>query len=117
MPLLTATSYCVTAGPTCISTTVPLISKSANTLSKIIDLEFYAHLGDIIRGYADPVLDAPENMRECMDEMVRRYLNQAVCPVLMTVGNHDTNAMWYDAFSAPTLVSSSVDISSYFISS
>lgn len=74
------------------------IGNNINTLSKIIDLEFYAHLGDIIRGYEDPVLDAPENMRECMDEMVRRYLNQAVCPVLMTIGNHDTNVMWYDKF-------------------
>ena len=74
------------------------IGNNINTLSKIIDLEFYAHLGDIIRGFEDPVLDAPENMRECMDEMVRRYLNNAVCPVLMIIGNHDTNVMWYDKF-------------------
>ncbi len=74
------------------------IGNNINTLSKIIDFQFYAHLGDIIRGYEDPVLDAPENMRNCMDEIVRRYLNEAVCPVLMTIGNHDTNVMWYDKF-------------------
>lgn len=74
------------------------IGNNINTLSKIIDLEFYAHLGDIIRGYDHPVLDAPDNMRNCMDEMVNRYLKDAVCPVLMTIGNHDTNVMWYDVF-------------------
>lgn len=74
------------------------IGNNINTLSKIIDMQFYAHLGDIIRGYEDPVLDAPENMRECMDEMVRRYTNNGVCPALMAIGNHDTNVMWYDKY-------------------
>lgn len=69
-----------------------------SNLSNTIDLSFYAHLGDIIRGYEDPVLDDPDNMRKSMDEMVRRYTEGANCPVMMTVGNHDANSMWFNKY-------------------
>lgn len=74
------------------------VGLTMNYLSNTIDLNFFAHLGDVIRGYADAQIDSPENMRESMDEIVRRYTEEANCPVMMTVGNHDANSMWYNAF-------------------
>lgn len=63
-------------------------------LSNFVELDFYANLGDLVRGYSIQDIDSPENMRACMDELVKRYTQNAKCPVMMTVGNHDTNIMW-----------------------
>ena len=56
------------------------------------DFDFISVLGDIVRGYTQDV-DNPNNMRECMDDVVARY-TMANSPVLITVGNHDANHMW-----------------------
>lgn len=74
------------------------VGYNINYLSNTIDLNFYAHLGDIIRGYSDPQIDSPSNMRNCMNEIVKRYTEEANCAVMMTVGNHDANSMWYNEF-------------------
>ncbi len=74
------------------------VGTNMNYLSNTIDLNFFAHLGDVIRGYADAQIDSPENMRNSMDEIVRRYTEDAACAVMMTVGNHDANSMWYNEF-------------------
>lgn len=63
-------------------------------LSHFVEMDFVGHLGDIIRGYSVEDIDSPENMRACMDDMVNRFVNNAKIPVMMTVGNHDTNSMW-----------------------
>lgn len=63
-------------------------------LSYFVDMDFVGHLGDIVRGYSVEDIDSPENMRACMDDMVNRFVNNAKIPVMMTVGNHDTNSMW-----------------------
>ncbi len=71
-----------------------LPGRNMAAMSHFIDLKFVGNLGDIVRGYSVQDIDSPENMRACMDDMVNRYLENAKCPVIMTVGNHDTNAMW-----------------------
>ncbi len=81
--------------------TDPDVGTNLNNLSNTIDLEFYAHLGDIIRGYSDASIDSPDNMRNSMDEIVRRYTEEAGCAVMMTVGNHDANSMWYNEYKDP----------------
>ena len=63
-------------------------------LSHFVPMDFVGHLGDIVRGYSVEDIDSPENMRACMDDMVNRFVNNAKVPVMMTVGNHDTNSMW-----------------------
>lgn len=63
-------------------------------LSYFVEMDFVGHLGDIVRGYSVEDIDSPENMRACMDDMVNRFVNNAKVPVMMTVGNHDTNSMW-----------------------
>ena len=63
-------------------------------LSHFVEMDFVGHLGDIVRGYSVEDIDSPENMRACMDDMVNRFVNNAKIPVMMTVGNHDTNSMW-----------------------
>ena len=63
-------------------------------LSHFVEMDFIGHLGDIIRGYSVEDIDSPENMRACMDDMVDRFINNSKIPVMMTVGNHDTNSMW-----------------------
>ena len=57
------------------------------------DYDFISNLGDLIRGYTVEDIDSPENMRTCMDDIVARY-TLAKSPVLMTIGNHDSNHMW-----------------------
>ena len=74
------------------------VGTNLNNLSNTIELSFIAHLGDVIRGYSDPQIDSPSNMRSCMDEIVKRYTQDANCAVMMTVGNHDANSMWYNEF-------------------
>lgn len=70
------------------------IANNLAALSNFVDFKFVANLGDLVRGYSVEDVDSPDNMRACMDELVKRYTENAACPVFMTVGNHDTNRMW-----------------------
>ena len=69
-------------------------ARNLAALSHFVEMDFIANLGDLIRGYSVEDIDSPENMRACMDDIVNRYLAFANCPVMLTVGNHDTNSMW-----------------------
>ena len=60
-------------------------------LSNSVGFDFIVNLGDIIRGYQSDTL--PE-ARESMTEAVRRYVENAGCPVLLAIGNHDNNVLW-----------------------
>lgn len=70
------------------------VANNLTALANFVDFKFVANLGDLVRGYSVVDVDSPENMRDCMDELVKRYTKDAVCPVMLTVGNHDTNIMW-----------------------
>ena len=83
-------------------TTVHENGKNVAAFSNFVSLDFAAHLGDIIRGYSQDEIDNPENMLNCMNDMVSRYTTGAKCPVFMTVGNHDTNKMWCDKWADHT---------------
>ena len=48
VPLLSSTSYCVTEGPTFISTTLPTMSKSLNTFSNLVTLSFITFLFSLV---------------------------------------------------------------------
>ena len=67
-------------------------------LSHFIPLSFYANLGDYIKGYyvgdTGKSENTPENTMQSLKELTTRYLEDANCPVLITFGNHDTNALW-----------------------
>lgn len=67
-------------------------------LTNYVGFDFVANLGDVIRGYADETIDSPENMRAAMTEIMHRYVTGISCPLLIAMGNHDTNKMWADAF-------------------
>ena len=67
-------------------------------LTNHVGFDFVANLGDIIRGYADEVTDSPENTRAAMTQIMCRYVTGISCPLLVAMGNHDTNKMWADAF-------------------
>ena len=68
-------------------------ANNAKALSHFVDLEFIASPGDLIRGYAYAE-DNRGDTYDSLEELVRRYTENVNCPVLMTFGNHDTNAMW-----------------------
>lgn len=70
---------------------------NAKSFSHYVELDFVGCLGDLIRGYAYDE-DKPANTAKCLEEVTRRYTENANCPVLMTFGNHDTNAMWCKEF-------------------
>lgn len=70
---------------------------SAKALSHYVDLDFIAVPGDLIRGYAYDQ-DNQVNAYQSLEELTRRYTENVNCPVLMTFGNHDTNAMWCKEF-------------------
>lgn len=70
---------------------------NAKGMSHYVELDFVACLGDLIRGYAYEE-DKPANTAKCLEELTRRYTENANCPVLMTFGNHDTNASWCREF-------------------
>lgn len=72
----------------------PLSCYNLKALSHFVDLDFFANLGDLTRGYMDVVVNTPEKMRAAMDEAVHRYVEDANCPVMITVGNHDCNHLW-----------------------
>ncbi len=68
-----------------------------NNLSKLteyVDFDFICNLGDIMRGYD---YDSTEDMLEACDEVMRRYVANLHCPLLVIPGNHDTNRMYAEA--------------------
>ena len=78
------------------------VGKNAAALSNFVELDFIAHLGDLVRGYSQDEIDNDVNMRACMSDIVYRFTNRAKCPVFMTVGNHDTNVMWCEKWADHT---------------
>lgn len=64
------------------------MGRNVSALSKYVAMDFVANLGDIVQGYGD--LDTATTKRD-LSEIVRRYIDGAACPVLLTVGNHDVN--------------------------
>lgn len=68
------------------------------SLTNNVGMDFVANLGDIIEGYANETTDSPENMRAAMTQIMRRYVTGISCPLLVAMGNHDTNKQWADAF-------------------
>lgn len=75
-----------------VDTTNADLCKNLIATSYFVEFDCVAILGDLIRGYTQDV-DNPQNMRDCMDDLVNRY-TQSNCPALMTFGNHDANHMW-----------------------
>ena len=73
-------------------------ANNLKALSHFIPLSFYANLGDYIKGYyagdAGKSDNTPELTMTSLKELTVRYLEDANCPVLITFGNHDTNALW-----------------------
>ena len=75
--------------------------KTANNikaLSHFVPMSFYANFGDYIKGYymgdAGKHDNTPELTMASLKELTSRYLDGANCPVLVTMGNHDTNQLW-----------------------
>ena len=66
---------------------------NAKAVAVFTNSDVLINLGDMIRGYKYPE-DNTENLRGCMDDLVRRYTENCPCPVLMAIGNHDHNGMW-----------------------
>lgn len=71
-------------------------------LSHFIPLDFIANTGDLVKGYLDATENTPENTKNSMDELVRRYTEDVNCPVLLTFGNHDTNQLWSEEHGVAT---------------
>lgn len=71
----------------------PAAGNNARALTAFAPMAFIANLGDLIRGYKYEE-DNSDNLRACMKELTRRYVEDCPCPVLMTIGNHDHNGMW-----------------------
>lgn len=72
--------------------------RNLKSLTNFIGFDFVANLGDIIEGYANETKDSPENMRASMTDIMQRYVTGISCPLLVAMGNHDTNKPWADAF-------------------
>lgn len=68
-------------------------ANNVKAMTAFADFNFIVNLGDLIRGYKYEE-DNSDNLRACMDELVRRYTEGCHCPVLMTIGNHDRNGVW-----------------------
>lgn len=66
---------------------------NVKALAAFTSPDLAVNLGDIIRGYKYEE-DNTDNLRACMDDMVRRYTESCPCPVLFAIGNHDHNGMW-----------------------
>lgn len=74
-----------------------------NNLSKLteyVGFDFICNLGDIIRGYA---ADATVDMLKAYTEAMHRYVTNLRCPLFVIPGNHDTNLMYAEAQSDPSL--------------
>ena len=60
-------------------------------IANAVGVDFIAHLGDIIQGYANPEVDDITHTRESFTELIKRYVNGVCCPFLVAIGNHDKN--------------------------
>ena len=67
-------------------------------LTNYVGFDFVTNLGDVIRGYADETIDSDVNMRKAMTDIMHRYVTGISCPLMIAMGNHDTNVMWANAF-------------------
>ena len=86
-----------------------------NNISKMteyIGVDFIANLGDIIRGYES---DTTEDMRKAYTEIMHRYVSNLHAPLLVTIGNHDTNIMYAQSMNDPSLQISKNEIYSRVI--
>lgn len=72
----------------------PDIGHNVRMFAEAADLDFYANLGDFIEGYPE---DTTEDMRADLIELFHRYCEDAPCPVVLALGNHDSNSMYVDA--------------------
>lgn len=88
------------------------VGNIGKAFSHFVDLDFVAVLGDLIRGYAYDE-DNPDDSNKSFEELVRRYTENINCPILMTLGNHDTNAMWCKKFADHTQLINQYD--HYFV--
>lgn len=73
-------------------------ANNLKALTQFVGFDFVAILGDVIRGYANETIDSPSAMRTAMTEIMHRYVTGISCPLMIAMGNHDTNKMWADAF-------------------
>ena len=73
-------------------------ANNLKALSHFIPLSFYANFGDYIKGYfrneIGKIENTPDKTMKSLKEITHRYLDDANCPVLITMGNHDTNMLW-----------------------
>ena len=73
-------------------------ANNLKALSHFIPLRFYANFGDYIKGYfrneIGRIENTPDKTMKSLKELTSRYLDDANCPVLITMGNHDTNMLW-----------------------
>ena len=77
-------------------------ANNVKALSHFMPLDFIANTGDLVKGYMEVNENSPENTRNSMKELVRRYTEDVNCPVLLTFGNHDTNQIWSKEHGAAT---------------
>ncbi len=77
----------------------PYVGYSISALSRAegVNLDYIVNLGDILKGYEDPVLDNKFNMLQSAKALTKRFTTGTACPVLYAVGNHDNNIMWAQA--------------------
>lgn len=78
-------------------------------LTTYVGLDFICNLGDIIRGY-NTSFDTPAKTRESYNVLMHRYITNLKCPLLLTVGNHDTGQSYAQTQSDPTLELSLAEI-------
>ena len=74
-----------------------------NNLSKLtqyVGFDFICNLGDVVRGYGG---DTTIKMLEAYTEIMHRYVANLTCPLLVTLGNHDTNLMYAEDENDPSL--------------
>lgn len=60
-------------------------------LTNNVGLDFACNLGDILKGYET---DTTADMRAALSQIITRYVKSASCPMLFTIGNHETNSMY-----------------------
>ena len=78
----------------------PDLCNNLSKLTEYVGFDFIVNLGDVIRGYAT---DTTAEMLDAYTEIMHRYVTNLHCPLLVTLGNHDTNVMYAKAQSDPTL--------------
>ncbi len=69
-------------------------SLSALSRKDNVNLDYIVNLGDILKGYDNPVLDNKFNLIQSAKALDKRFTTGTTCPVLYAVGNHDNNIMW-----------------------